>query len=52
MKLTAMDFIRATLSNAQQEGLSLQDIIAMAQHAKTAKDLDTAINTLVRATNG
>jgi hypothetical protein len=47
-----MDWIRAAIANAQNEGLTLQDIATMAEHAKTPQDFDRAVNELIRATVG
>lgn len=52
MNLTAMDYVRAAIANARAEGLSLADLAAMAEHAKTVQAFDRAVNDLVRATNG
>lgn len=52
MSLSPMDWVRAALANADVEGLSLQDVKEMAEHAITAERFDSAVNELVRATKG
>lgn len=52
MRLSHMDWIREAIRNAKAEGLTLDDIAAMAEHAKTPRDFDTAVNELIRATVG
>lgn len=52
MDLDAMDYVRAALTNADCEGLTMPDVIAMAEYAETPEDFDTAVNTLVRTLNG
>lgn len=52
LHLTAMDWCRAALANAHAEGLSLQDVIAMAEHARTPERFDFAVNELIRAKVG
>jgi len=43
---TEMDWFRAALDNAQAEGMTIDDLQAMAQHARTAQEFDTAVNVL------
>lgn len=52
MNLTAMDYIRAALSNAQASGLNLADVAAMAEHATTPETFDRAVNILGEAAHG
>lgn len=52
LNLSPMDWVRAALVNADVEGLSLQDVKAMAEHASTPERFDSAVNELVRATKG
>lgn len=52
MPLQHMDWIREAIRNAHTEGLTIQDLAAMAEHAKTPQDFDTAVNELIRATVG
>ena len=47
-----MDYVRAALSNAVTEGLSLIDVAECARHAETAERLDHAVNQLVIMTVG
>lgn len=49
MQLTPMDWVRAALAHAQAEGLSLDDVAAMAEHARTPERFDRDVNELVRA---
>ncbi len=51
-ELSPMEWVRAALGNADVEGLSLQDVKAMAEHANTPERFDYAVNELVRATKG
>lgn len=48
MNLTPMDYIRGAIANAQAEGLTIDDLAAMAEHATTPKQFDHAVNTLVQ----
>ena len=52
MNLSPMDYTRAAICNAIAEGMSLRDLFAMAEHARTCERFDTAVNELARATNG
>lgn len=52
LELSPMDWVRAALENADVEGLSLQDVKAMAEHASTPERFDYAVNELVRAMRG
>jgi hypothetical protein len=52
MELTSMEWVRAALQNAGVEGLTLQDTIAMAEHARTPERFDYAVNELVRTVRG
>ena len=52
MNLSSMDWVRAALANAQAEGLTIDDVLAMAEHAKTTEAFDRAVNELVRAKSG
>jgi len=52
IELSNMDWVRAALANAQTEGLSLDDVLAMAEHADTPEAFDRAVNELVRTMNG
>lgn len=44
LTLSEMDWIRAALANAASEQITVQDILRLSEHAKTARDLDTAVN--------
>jgi len=46
MHLTSMDYTRAALLNALHEGMTLQDVYAMAEHAQTPQSFDRAVNVL------
>lgn len=48
MHLTAMDWIRAAIANAQAEGMDLSDLAAMARHAQTPEHFDRAVNELAQ----
>lgn len=50
--VTAMSWVRAALTNALVEGLTLEDLAMMAEHAHTPEDFDRAVNELIRATVG
>lgn len=52
MNLTAMEWVKAALANGLAEGLSLQDVAAMAEHARTPERFDFAVNELIRAKVG
>ena len=41
-----MDYVRAALLNAAVEGMTIQDLYAMAEHATTCESFDRAVNTL------
>jgi len=43
---TPMDWVRAALGNAKYEGMTLDDVIRMAEFADTPPDLDNAVNEL------
>ena len=47
-ELTAMDYVRGALANAAAEGMSVIDLIAMAEHAQTAQAFDLAVNELAQ----
>ena len=49
MYLTPMDYVRAAICNAIAEGMSLNDLFAMAQHARTCERFDAAVNELASA---
>jgi hypothetical protein len=49
---THMEWVREALRNAEIEGLSLNDCIAMADDAQTAQDFDRFVNQLVQSING
>jgi len=52
LDLTAMSWVRAALTNALVEGLEIEDVAMMAEHADTPQAFDEAVNELVRATVG
>ena len=41
-----MDYVRAAICNAIVENMDIQDLWAMAEHAKTPEDFDRAVNEL------
>jgi hypothetical protein len=49
---THMEWVREALRNAEIEGLSLNDCIAMADDAQTAQDFDRFVNQLIQSING
>jgi len=50
--LTSMCFVRASICNAMSEGLTIEDLFACAENAKTPEKFDEAVNILVRLKNG
>jgi len=46
--LSEMDYVRGAIVNAMLEDMTLEDLFACVEHAKTAKDFDTAINLLAQ----
>ena len=48
IELTAMDYVRAAIVNAIVENMDIQDLWAMAEHAKTPEDFDRAVNELAQ----
>lgn len=47
-----MDWVRAALLNAKVEHLTIDDLIAMAEHARTPRKFDAAVNELIRTMKG
>lgn len=47
-----MDWVRAALLNAKVENLTIADLIAMAEHAKTPRAFDAAVNEFIRTMKG
>jgi len=52
LDLTAMDYTRSALANANAEGLTLEDVVAMAEYAETPQSFDQAVNELIRSIVG
>ena len=50
MILTEMDYVRAALSNAFFERLTVEDLNEVAAHASNAIEFDYAVNELIQAT--
>jgi len=50
--LSDMDWVRAALSNAVIEGLTLNDVAECARHAASPERFDSAVNELARMTVG
>lgn len=46
MHLTEMDLVRSALVNALFSGLSLNDVLSMAEFAEDAADFEDAVNML------
>ena len=46
MDLTEMDYIRAAIAQARAVGFNINDIARCAEHAKTAREFDDAVNLL------
>lgn len=46
MHLTPMQYVIAALANAQAEGMTLVDLIAMAEHSQSPQAFDHAVNVL------
>ena len=50
--LTEMDYVRGALANAVFEGLTVYDLIRMAEHAQTAQQFENAVNELTETMPG
>lgn len=50
--LTPMCWVRAAILNAHVEGLTVLDLMAMAENAKTPQSFDNAVNELIRTGHG
>lgn len=52
MNLTEVEWFRAALINAQQENITLEELILCIEHASCAEKFDDAVNLLIRMKNG
>ena len=50
MHITAMDYTRAEILNAQHGGMTLDDLWRASEHAATPQDFDRAVNMLAQTT--
>jgi len=44
IRLNTMDYLRDALANAKASGLTLQDVIAAAEHAASPQGFNDAVN--------
>tara|TARA_R110000851_G_scaffold24597_2_gene71107 strand:+ start:207 stop:374 length:168 start_codon:yes stop_codon:yes gene_type:complete len=43
---TEMDWVRAAIVNAYEEGMTVEDLLQMVANAETGEDFDEAVNLL------
>ena len=52
IRLNTMDYLRDALANAKASGLTLQDVIAAAEHAASPQGFNDAVNIMGETKKG